>query len=199
MSKNSEKIIQSTFLFLQPLQEGKNTRAKIEAVVQKELGGYLSRLEKDFNLIEKRIPLLAKVETKNVRYCLCDNFLSFWFRFIFKYYYMVEIGSFTMLREIIERDYEIFSGQILKRYFATRFMEKQCSTRIGGFWDRKGENEIDLITLNELEKSARIIEIKRQKRKIDMERLWIKGAFFIESTGLKDYQVEYLGLSMEDM
>ena len=66
-------------------------------------------------------------------------------------------------------------------------------------WDRKGENEIDLITLNELEKSARIIEIKRQKRKIDMERLWIKGAFFIESTGLKDYQVEYLGLSMEDM
>lgn len=32
-----------------------------------------------------------------------------------------------------------------------------------------------------------------------MERLWIKGAFFIESTGLKDYQVEYLGLSMEDM
>lgn len=112
---------------------------------------------------------------------------------------MVEIGSFTMLREIIERDYEIFSGQILKRYFATRFMEKQCSTRIGGFWDRKRENEIDLITLNELEKSARIIEIKRQKRKIDMERLRIKGAFFIESTGLKDYQVEYLGLSMEDM
>ena len=78
-------------------------------------------------------------------------------------------------------------------------MEKQCSTRIGVFWDRKGENEIVLITLNELEKSARIIEIKRQKRKIDMERLRIKGAFFIESTGLKDYQVEYLGLSMEDM
>ena len=78
-------------------------------------------------------------------------------------------------------------------------MEKQCSIRIGGLWDRKGENEIDLITLNELEKSARIIEIKRQKRKIDMERLRIKGAFFIESTGLKDYQVEYLGLSMEDM
>lgn len=95
-------------------------------------------------------------------------------------------------------DYEIFSGQILERYFATRFMEKQCSIRIGGLWDRK-EKEIDLITLNELEKSARIIEIKRQKRKIDMERLRIKGAFFIESTGLKDYQVEYLGLSMEDM
>lgn len=91
----------------------------------------------------------------------------------------------------------IFSGQILKRYFAT-LLEKQCSTRIGGFWDRKGENEIDLITLNELEKSARIIEIKRQKRKIDIERLWIKGAFFIKHQ-LKDYQVEYLGLSMEDM
>ena len=65
------------FSILAAIARGENTRAKIEAVVQKELGGYLSRLEKDFNLIEKRIPLLAKVETKNVRYCLCDNFLSF--------------------------------------------------------------------------------------------------------------------------
>ena len=187
------------FSILAAIARGENTRAKIEAAVQKELGGYLSRLEKDFSLIEKSIPLLAKVETKNVRYRLCDNFLSFWFRFIFKYYYMVEIGSYTMLREIIERDYEIFSGLALEKYFTARFMEEQCSTRIGGFWDRKGENEIDLITLNELEKSARIIEVKRQKRKIDMERLRAKGGFFIESSGLKDYQVEYMGLSMEDM
>ena len=187
------------FSILAAIARGENTRAKIEAAVQKELGGYLSRLEKDFSLIEKSIPLLAKVETKNVRYRLCDNFLSFWFRFIFKYYYMVEIGSYTMLREIIERDYEIFSGLALEKYFTARFMEEQRSTRIGGFWDRKGENEIDLITLNELEKSARIIEVKRQKRKIDMERLRAKGGFFIESSGLKDYQVEYMGLSMEDM
>lgn len=187
------------FSILAAIARGENTRAKIEAAVQKELGGYLSRLEKDFSLIEKSIPLLAKVETKNVRYRLCDNFLSFWFRFIFKYYYMVEIGSYTMLREIIERDYEIFSGLALEKYFTARFMEEQRSTRIGGFWDRKGENEIDLITLNELEKSARIIEVKRQKRKIDMERLRTKGSFFIESSDLTNYQVEYMGLSMEDM
>lgn len=187
------------FSILAAIARGENTRAKIEAAVQKELGGYLSRLEKDFSLIEKSIPLLAKVETKNVRYRLCDNFLSFWFRFIFKYYYMVEIGSYSMLREIIERDYEIFSGLALEKYFAARFMEEQRYTRIGGFWDRKGENEIDLITLNELEKSARIIEVKRQKRKIDIERLRAKGVFFIESSGLKDYRVEYMGLSMEDM
>lgn len=187
------------FSILAAIARGENTRAKIEAAVQKELGGYLSRLEKDFSLIEKSIPLLAKVETKNVRYRLCDNFLSFWFRFIFKYYYMVEIGSYTMLREIIERDYEIFSGLALEKYFTARFMEEQRSTRIGGFWDRKGENEIDLITLNELEKSARIIEVKRQKRKIDMKRLRTKGSFFIESSDLTNYQVEYMGLSMEDM
>ena len=187
------------FSILAAIARGENTRAKIEAAVQKELGGYLSRLEKDFSLIEKSIPLLAKVETKNVRYRLCDNFLSYWFRYIFKYYYMVEIGSYTMLREIIERDYEIFSGLALEKYFTARFMEEQRSTRIGGFWDRKGENEIDLITLNELEKSARIIEVKRQKRKIDMERLRTKGSFFIESSDLTNYQVEYMGLSMEDM
>lgn len=187
------------FSILAAIARGENTRAKIEVAIQKELGGYLSRLEKDFSLIEKSIPLLAKVETKNVRYRLCDNFLSFWFRFIFKYNYMVEIGSYPMLREIIERDYDTFSGLALEKYFAARFTEEQRSTRIGGFWDRKGENEIDLITLNELDKTANIAEIKRQKRKIDMERLRMKGAFFLETSGLKDYRVEYLGLSMEDM
>ncbi|EKU90098.1 hypothetical protein HMPREF9447_02608 [Bacteroides oleiciplenus YIT 12058] len=32
-----------------------------------------------------------------------------------------------------------------------------------------------------------------------MERLRTKGSFFIESSDLTNYQVEYMGLSMEDM
>jgi hypothetical protein len=87
----------------------------------------------------------------------------------------------------------------LERYFTARSIEEQRSTHIGGFWDKKGEHEIDIITLNELDKSARIIEVKRQKRKIDMKMLRDKGEFFIEHAGLKDYHVSYLGWSMEDM
>ena len=187
------------FSILAAIARGENTRAKIEVVIEKELGGYLSRLEKDFNLIEKTIPILAKVETKNVRYRLTDNFLTFWFRFIFKYNYLIEIGSYKQLRNIIERDYETFSGLALEKYFRTLFIEQENYTRIGGFWDRRGENEIDLIAINEFDKTANIVEIKRQKKNIDMERLREKGIVFKTTAGLNDYQIIYQGLSMEDM
>ena len=187
------------FSILAAIARGENTRAKIEVVIEKELGGYLSRLEKDFNLIEKTIPILAKVETKNVRYRLTDNFLTFWFRFIFKYNYLIEIGSYKQLRNIIERDYETFSGLALEKYFRTLFIEQENYTRIGGFWDRRGENEIDLIAINEFDKTANIVEIKCQKKNIDMERLREKGIVFKTTAGLNDYQIIYQGLSMEDM
>lgn len=187
------------FSILSAIARGENTRSKIEAVVEKELGGYLSRLEKDFSLIVKTTPILAKVDTKNVRYNLNDNFLTFWFRFIFKYNYLVEIGSFQILRDIIKRDYDTFSGLALEKYFKTLFAEQERFTRIGGFWDRKGENEIDLIALNEFEMSTDIIEIKRQRKNINMDRLREKVVIFRNTAGLNDYQFNIRGLSMEDM
>ena len=39
-------------------------------------------------------PLFSKVETKNVRYSIEDNFLTFWFRFKYKYSHIIEIGGF---------------------------------------------------------------------------------------------------------
>ncbi len=40
-------------------------------------------------------------------------------------------------------------------------MEEKKFTRIGSYWDRKGETEIDLIAVNERGKYAEIIEVKR--------------------------------------
>lgn len=102
-------------------------------------------------------------------------------------------------RLYIERDYETFSGLALEKYFRTLFIEQENYTRIGGFWDRRGENEIDLIAINEFDKTANIVEIKRQKKNIDMERLREKGIVFKTTAGLYDYQIIYQGLSMEDM
>ncbi len=93
------------FTILSAISRGDTTRATIEAVVGKEIGGYLTRMENDYSLISKSVPLFAKSETKNVRYVLQDNYLTFWFRFIYKYNYMIEINQFGVLRKIIERDY----------------------------------------------------------------------------------------------
>jgi len=189
------------FTILSAIARGENTRAKIEAVVNRKVGGYLTKLEGDYGLISKVTPIFSKVETKNVRYTLEDNFLTFWFRFVYKYSYMIEIGAYGQLREVIERDYPVFSGKILERYFRTKLVEQKRFTRIGGYWDRKGENEIDLVAVNELENTAEIIEIKRNATKINMNQLNEKSVQFRRVVGkeLEGYTIQLRGLSMEDM
>jgi AAA+ ATPase superfamily predicted ATPase len=51
------------------------------------------------------------------KYYLRDNFLSFWFRFIYRNLSAVETGNVGYVREIIERDYATWSGKILERFF----------------------------------------------------------------------------------
>lgn len=188
------------FTILSAIARGENTRAKIETVANREIGGYLTKLEHDYGLISKVTPIFSKVETKNVRYILEDNFLTFWFRFIYKYSYMVEVGGFEQLKEIILRDYPTFSGKILERYFRAQYIEQKHFSRLGGYWDRKGENEIDLVAVNEVDKTAEIIEIKRNAANINLEKLQEKGIHFIQSTGeLKGYKIDYKALSMENL
>ncbi|MDR0811907.1 MAG: ATP-binding protein, partial [Paludibacter sp.] len=130
------------FTILSAIARGENTRAKIENIVGKEVGGYLTRMEHDYGLLAKSTPIFAKSETKNVRYVIEDNFITFWFRFIYKYSHIIEIGQFSELRKIIERDYTTFSGKVLEKYFREKFIEEGGITKIGGYWDKSGENEI---------------------------------------------------------
>lgn len=188
------------FSILSSIARGENTRAKIEAIVGREIGGYLTKLENDYSLIIKSLPLLAKSSTKNVKYVLKDNFLTFWFRFIYKYSHIIEIGGYDQLKEIFKRDYSTYSGLILERYFREKFIESKEYSRIGGYWDRKGENEIDLIALNELDHTMIVAEIKRKSSNIDLDLLAQKSEHLTTALGeLKDYTLTLAALSMEDM
>jgi len=129
------------FSILSAIARGENTRSKIEASLGKEVSGYLTRLENDYNIIGKNLPIFTKTKTKNLRYVIEDNFLTFWFRFIYKYSHIIEIAQYNELKKIIERDYSTFSGKILERYFRQKFIELGGITRIGSFWDKSGENE----------------------------------------------------------
>ena len=188
------------FSILSCIARGKNTRSEIEDVIGKEVGGYLTNLEKEYELIAKRQPLFEKSSTKNVRYELNDVFYSFWFRFIFKYCYILEIENYGKLQEIIHRDYNTFSGLMLERYFHSVAVESGKYTRIGRWWDRRGENEIDMIAENELSDTAEFFEIKRQKEEISLGVLKQRAEVFLQATReFKSYGLSYTGLSMEDM
>ena len=78
------------FSILSAIARGKTSRSEIENVVGKEIGGYLTKLENEYEVISKKQPIFEKSSTKNVRYTIEDNFFTFWFRFIYKYNYMLE-------------------------------------------------------------------------------------------------------------
>ena len=61
--------------------------------------------------------------------------------------------------------------------------KRQVYTRIGGWWDRKGENEIDIVAENELDDTATFFEVKRKAENIVMEKLETKAAAFMRATG----------------
>ena len=188
------------FSILSAIARGKTSRSEIESVVGREIGGYLTKLENEYEVIAKKQPLFEKSSTKNVRYAIEDNFFTFWFRFIYKYSYMLEIDNYEGLKTIINRDYETFSGLMLERYFRRVLIERQDYTRIGGWWDRKGENEIDIVAENELNNEATFFEVKRKAANIDIEVLKQKAAAFLRATGeFKGYDISCKALSMDDM
>ena len=185
------------FSILSCIANGFTARTAIESYLQREIGGYLTRMENDFNIIKKHIPLFSKAESRNIRYEIEDNFLHFWFRFFYKYVRYIEAGAPEKLQEIILRDYPTFSGRALEEYFKCKFRESGEYTALGSYWNRKGENEIDLIALDEIEKKAVVAEIKRNRQNIKMDVLMQKGIALQKE--LKGYAVEYRGLDMEDM
>jgi AAA+ ATPase superfamily predicted ATPase len=188
------------FSILSAIASGKNTRNEISQVIGRDAGGYLTRLENDYSIVAKKQPMFAAASAKGARYCLTDNFFIFWFRFVFKYGYLLEIKGYDRLRAIIRRDYETFSGFALERYFKELFIESGEWTRLGAWWDRKGENEIDLLAENEIDGTYAVCEVKREKARINLDAVKAKYEAFVKSSGKwKRAKPKFIALSMDDM
>ena len=186
------------FSIMQVIAAGKTKRSEIDSTLHKDMGTYLQNLENKYELICRMKPLLAKQNGKVTAYEIHDNFLRFWFRFIYPYQSLIERNLFSLLRSNITSNYEGFTGRTLERYFQDKVMETEQFTQVGNWWDRKGQNEIDLIAINEFEHSGIVAEIKRNPHKISMTKLQEK----IEVLPKKDfgeYKLQAMAFSLEDM
>jgi hypothetical protein len=186
------------FSILSLIASSKTSRSEIESILEVSIGGYLERLENDFNLIRKVRPMFAKPGGRNIKYEIVDNFLNFWFRFIYKYQSAVEIGNFGYLRSIVERDYPTYSGKILERYFAEKLVNLQRYSAIGTWWEKGNQNELDIVAVDDFTKVVLFAVVKRKKENISISVLQEKAKKLLQSQ-LKDYTAEYMGFSMEDM
>ena len=87
---------------------------------------------------------------------------------------------------------------MLERYFHAQLAESKKFTRLGSWWDRSGE--IDIIAENELEKTVKFFEVKRNASRIEMKALKDKAAAMLRATGeFKGYEISYAGLSLENI
>ncbi len=185
------------FSILSLIANSKTSKSEIESILEKNISGYLYRLENDYNIIKSIKPINAKPNSKVQKYEIVDNFLYFWFRFIFKYQSLIEAGSFEKLKEIILRDFDMFSGKFLEKLFVDQFKEKQLFTHIGSYWERGNQNEIDIVAIDELEKTLMICEVKLAKKRLDQSVLEAKAKKLLAD--YPNYAIEWKLLSLEDV
>lgn len=71
---------------------------------------------------------------------------------------------------------------------------------MGGWWDRKGGNEIDLVCEDEINGRLDFYEVKRDARRIDLGVLRAKReAFYAKNPDKRPLDSRCMGLSLMDM
>lgn len=103
-----------------------------------------------------------------------------------------------LLLEIVQRDYCDYTGLVLEQYFRQRIAEEERVTAVGNYWDRQGNNEIDLIALNDIDRTALVAEVKRNPERYK-EHVLKEKFETIRREFAKYKEVKLIGLSMKDM
>ncbi|SIT07616.1 ATP-binding protein [Belliella pelovolcani] len=185
------------FSILTLIASSKTSRPEIESVLEMSVGAYLDKLENDYGIIRRIKPILSKETSRKIKYMIEDNFLSFWFRFIYRYRSAVEIENYNFIKTAIQRDYQTYLGPVLEKYFKDKFKASGTYSNIGTYWTKQSQGEIDLVGINELEKTVTFAEIKLNKNNISIPLLEAKSQTVLDQ--LPNYKPTYLALSLEDM
>jgi AAA+ ATPase superfamily predicted ATPase len=185
------------FSILQLIATGYTGRGELESILQKNIGGYIARLLTDYAVIAKHNPIDAKENSKLQKYKLIDNFLNFWFRFIYKNFSTIENENFDYVRKIIDRDFSTYSGMMLEKFYHELFWASKKYNKIGSYWEKGNKNEIDLVAINDMDKTCVIADIKLNKTKLNLPLLKQKSKGLIaEYSG---YDIQWIGLSLSDL
>jgi hypothetical protein len=148
------------FSILQVVAGGETQMARIAdraGLNVNSISKYLDELTSFYQVIERRLPVTAtRRDQKNGRYYLKDPLLRFWFRYIYRNQSLIEIGDEEGLLEKIQGDLSTFMGWSFEELIRSLLLKRNDGTvipfrftRIGGFWTRRGDVEIDVVACTE--------------------------------------------------
>lgn len=135
-------------LILEAIAHGKTKLNEIKqqiAVKRTDISPYLRNLI-EIGLIFRDVPVTESEQSRAGRYYIKDNFIKFWFRFIYPALSGIEAGIFQV--ETIQRQYPAYLGYIFEQIARQHALHHPIFpfTKIGRWWGQAGE--IDLVALN---------------------------------------------------
>lgn len=189
------------FRILKAIAGGKTKRSELVSQFSpQDISGHLYRLENYYRLISREYPVGIEKSTQ-FRFRIPDRYILFWFRFIYPNAGLIEqMASGELIGNVLAQLPDYTGMKVLAGWFRAKLSETGHYSKVGAWWDRKGENEIDIVAVNDFEKEILFAEVKRQKKNIDLGALQEKVYAFMGSVKLyRQYRPILKGWSLEDM
>lgn len=169
------------FSIIKTIADGNHKLGKIASALGQEsssLTPYLSTLS-ELGFIEKRTPITEKNPEKSRKglYFIADNFLRFWFCYVYPYKGELELDNMQIVLDEIHKDFKekfvAFAYEdICKDIFAKLCSNNAISfvpSRIGSYWlnDYDGDTEIDVMSVDHQNKQVFAGECKYHTKPVD--------------------------------
>ena len=187
---------------LRRLAAGRSKRTELQAGVATDISPYLARLENLYGLVGRVQPFEEPSEKRKTRYRVTDPYLRFWLRFLSgdDIEAQIELQQWPGLIQRTTQALPTYLGRSLEDWYRQRFLELSGLSPVGAWWDRRGENEIDLIALDEGRKRIIFAEIKSQASKLDEAKLRRKSEAFLDvHSDYRSWEQFFFGLTPQQM
>lgn len=169
------------FSIIKTIAAGNHKLGKIAAVLevpQSHLTKYLSTLIQ-IDLVERKVPVTVANPQKSKKglYFITDNFISFWFRFVYPYRSSLEIGDTAYVLEKLRQEFIPCHVAYVYEGICTELLWQMSREgklpfklmQAGPWWDN--HDEIDIIGLNHETGDIAFCECKYTGRPIGIEVL----------------------------
>jgi len=183
--------VSTYFSILEAISKGATKLGNISSMLEMQSSQLTRYMEKliDLGFVDKDVPVTEKnpLKSKLGRYRFRDNFLKFWFYYVYKNYRYLEIGLLEYVEKEIEQNFnDHFVSFAYEDYVKEGIMQNPVSylgfipLKIGRWWSNK--EEIDLVAFDE--ENIAFIECKwrNQPAGVDVLKSLKKKAELLDSS-----------------
>lgn len=171
------------FSIIKVIADGNHKLGTIAGILGLEtsaLTPYLKTLS-ELGFIEKQVPVTEKnaEKTRKGLYFISDNFLRFWFRYVYPYKGELELDNTQISLDELDKDFKekfvAFAYEaICKEIFARLCSDKAIDftpSKIGSYWlnDKSGNTQIDVMAVDTVNKRLFAGECKYYNQPIDAD------------------------------